>query len=258
MVERDSLENCYTRKGIRGSNPLASALCRENINERSPAAAGLRFVIKLKFEQNGKNPVPSAMDYKILFGVAAVVMSIIAYIPYVRDIFLGKTKPHAFSWFAWTFILAIVFAAQLVKGAGAGAWFSGFEVIACLFIFILAITRGAREFPLVDWFALCAALLAMYLWWLTKSPTVAIVLVSIADAIGFVPTFRKGFFYPDEETISLYALLAVGALCSIAALETYNIATLLYPASYVCTASLFVFMILLRRSQDAQKYSRTV
>ena len=37
MVERDGLENRYTRNGIEGSNPSASALCRANTNESSPA-----------------------------------------------------------------------------------------------------------------------------------------------------------------------------------------------------------------------------
>ena len=41
------------------------------------------------------------LEYKIILGVAAVLIGIAAYIAYFRNIFAGKTKPHAFSWLVW-------------------------------------------------------------------------------------------------------------------------------------------------------------
>lgn len=41
------------------------------------------------------------MDYKLIIAIIAAVLTIIAYIPYFRDIFANKTKPHLFTWLIW-------------------------------------------------------------------------------------------------------------------------------------------------------------
>lgn len=40
-------------------------------------------------------------DYKIILGLVAVVVGFVGYIPYLRDLFKGTTKPHVFSWGVW-------------------------------------------------------------------------------------------------------------------------------------------------------------
>lgn len=190
------------------------------------------------------------MDYKIILGTIAVCVSIIASALYIRNIFRGTTKPHAFSWFIWGLILAIAFAASLTEGGGAGAWFTGVGSFTCLSIAVLAFAKGTRTFPLVDWLALFAAFISLFLWWLTKTPALSVVLVSITDAIGYIPTFRKGYALPYEETAFTYILDVLGFSLSIAALSAYNISTVLYPASVAITTSFFVLMLFIRRRQS--------
>ena len=36
-------------------------------------------------------------EYKALLGIIAVILAFAGYIPYFRDLFLGKTKPHAYT-----------------------------------------------------------------------------------------------------------------------------------------------------------------
>jgi hypothetical protein len=40
-------------------------------------------------------------------GVIAVILTFAGYIPYLRDVFAGKTKPHIYSWFLWGFDVLI-------------------------------------------------------------------------------------------------------------------------------------------------------
>jgi hypothetical protein len=37
------------------------------------------------------------MDYKAYLAIGTVVLAAASYVPYFRDMFAGKTKPHAFS-----------------------------------------------------------------------------------------------------------------------------------------------------------------
>ena len=189
------------------------------------------------------------VSYKIFLGSLSIIIAIISYIPYFRNIFRGRTKPHAISWFVWGVLTTIAFVAQVVEKGGAGAWVTGFTAIVCFTIAALAFIKGERQFVLFDWLSLLAAMASLILWWLTKEPLTAVILITITDAFGFLPTFRKGYHKPDEETAITFALSGVKFLISIFALETLTLATWLFPLSLVITNGLFVVLLVVRRVQ---------
>src|SRR5258708_5494421 len=185
--------------------------------------------------------------YKIILAVVAVVIGFAAYAPYIRDVFLKTTKPHTFSWIAWGVIEVTAFFAQLSKGGGAGAWVTGASAVMVLFIAGVAFTRHDTEINLFDWTAFVGALLGIIFWKLTSKPLLAVVFVSAADALAFLPTFRKSYTKPEQETLTEYGLSVIKWVLAIVALESLNITTWLYPASLVFTNSAFVAMALIRR-----------
>jgi hypothetical protein len=188
-------------------------------------------------------------NYKIILGYIATIISFGSYIPYFISIFKGTTKPHAFSWFIWALLTAIAFAAQLTDHGGAGTWVTASTAIACFAVFALALVKGKRDFSSFDWWALASALLAVLLWYFTKNPLLSVILVTLIDALGFLPTFRKGYFDPRGEAISLYMFSTLKYILGIIALENLTVVTWLFPASLVLTNGLFVLMVLVRRSQ---------
>lgn len=189
------------------------------------------------------------LTLRLLIGYFAVAVSGVGYFVYFRDIFAGHTKPHAFSWLVWTLLTAIAFAAQITQGGGVGAWITGFSAAMSCLIFLLSIRSGWNSFPLVDWIALGVAFMAILLWNIADTPTISVVLVSSADAIGYIPTFRKGYFKPFEETVLSFALSGIKYALALIVLERYTLSTWLFPASLVLTNTLFVAMIIARRSQ---------
>ena len=186
-------------------------------------------------------------DFRVVLGLIATIIALAGYIPYFKNILTGKTKPHAFSWLIWSILTGIAFAAQVVENAGPGAWVTGFTALGCFTIFILSLFKGKRSFVLFDWFALVASLVALLLWWLTKDPTMSVILITLTDAIAFLPTFRKAFYKPYEETATTFALSGLKFFIALFALETIIISTWLYPASLVVMNWLFVALVLLRR-----------
>lgn len=184
---------------------------------------------------------------KTALGIIATVIAFYSYIPYFRDIFRGKTKPHAFSWFIWLLLTAIGFLAQISDGGGAGAWATGFTALVAFFIFLTALRHGEKEITKSDWVCLTGALLAIGVWPFTDTPLLSVILITLIDALGFIPTFRKAYKKPHEETLQTYALSAIKFAIAIVALSNYSIVTILYPASLVVMNSLFVCMLLTRR-----------
>lgn len=187
------------------------------------------------------------MNYKIVFGLVALVVSFVGYIPYFRDIFKNKTKPHVFSWLTWSLIGGIVFFAQIIEGAGAGAWVVGLGSIICATIAILAIVKGEKTITKSDWLAFIGAILGLILWRLTSNPLLAIILVTITDALAFVPSFRKAYHKPFEETLITWFFSSSKFVLALVATESYSVATVLYPASLVLSNGSFGVMLLVRR-----------
>ncbi len=195
------------------------------------------------------------MAYKIILGVIATAIGFLSYIPYFRDIFKEKTKPHAFSWLVWSVLAGIAFFAQIVKGGGAGSWVNAGTAIMCLSVFIAAIFRGEKNIKISDWLSLVGAGIGLIFWALTSNPLWAVVLVTIIDALGFIPTYHKSFYKPYEETLSTFTVSTIKYLISIIALESFNLTTWLFPASLVLTNGSFVILLLIRRKQIKALYT---
>jgi RsiW-degrading membrane proteinase PrsW (M82 family) len=188
--------------------------------------------------------------YKDLLATAAVVLTFAIFVPYIRSIRAGRTKPHAFSWIVWSLGTFVVFLAQLADRGGSGAWPTGVSGVITGYIAVLAYrARADTSITNVDWFFLAIALAALPCWFLTSNPLTAVVLLTGVDLAGFVPTFRHAFLRPHDERIGFYAFGAVRNALAISALENYSLTTVLFPAAVGIACVLFVAMVGYRRAQ---------
>ena len=187
------------------------------------------------------------MDFKITVAVVSIVLTLAGYFYYFRDIFTGKTKPHAFSWLVWGALTAIAFAGQLSDNAGPGAWVTGLTAAISFVIFALAIPKGEKEVTTSDKLNLLGAAFALLLWFVTNDPLLSVILITVVDFLGFLPTIRKSYQKPHEETLVHYVLAGLKFVLAIIALEHYSVVTWLYPASLVAANLLFVVMLVVRR-----------
>lgn len=184
---------------------------------------------------------------KEAFAVIGVSLTIIGYIPYFRDIFKGKTRPHAFTWLIWSTLTAIAFFAQLSDDGGIGSAVLGVTAFISFFIFLLALKVGRKNIATIDWLFLFAAFISMLAWGVTNDPLWSVILITAIDAIAFAPTFRKSYIDPFSETLVTYALSGIKFIFAILALSNYSTVTVLYPLSLVFANGLFVWMLIVRR-----------
>ncbi len=189
------------------------------------------------------------IEFKIILGIIAVIIGLISYFPYIRNIFRGKTKPHAYSWLVWTILTGTAFFVQILNKGGAGAWVTGLTAVFCLVVFILALKKGEKNITLSDKLSLGSAFLALLIWYLTSNPLIAVILIIIIDALGFYPTFRKSYHKPHEETAIMFFLAGLKFGIAIIALESYTPITYLFPVYLVISNWILVSMLLIRRKQ---------
>lgn len=189
------------------------------------------------------------MEYQSVFGALGVVVGIIGFAFYYVSIFRGSTKPHVFTWFTYVLVDGEVFVAQVIKGAGPGAWVVGLGVAACLGVSILSFWWGEKHITKSDWLVFAGALLGALLWILTSDPLVAVVISSIINILAVIPTIRKSYMHPKEESVSVWSLDILRYLLGLAALASFNLTTALFPAVCVIGNAVLVGTILLRREQ---------
>ena len=186
--------------------------------------------------------------YKEIISVIAISLTFIAFIPYIRSILRGETKPHAFSWIIWASVTFIIFLAQLADKGGAGAWPIGVSGIITLYVAILAyLKKSDIEITKKDWGFLIVAMTALPFWYFTSNPLWAVLILTAVDLTGFAPTFIKAYYHPYEEKLLFYFLIASRNLLAILALENYSLTTLLFPAATALACILFIQMVLNRR-----------
>lgn len=188
-------------------------------------------------------------DYKAVLGAIAVIVAFVSYVPYFRNMFAGRTKPHAFSWLVWGILNAIAFAGQTHDKGGAGSWSVGLTAAVMFFIFAVSLWLGERDIRPFDWFCLVTALLSLIPWFLTSDPLISVIIITLIDALGFAPTVRKAYKKPGQETVATFVLSVIKYGLVVAALQKYTLVTLLFPVAVGIMNALFVLMLLVRRLQ---------
>ncbi|MGE3623605.1 MAG: hypothetical protein AB7H77_07030 [Bdellovibrionales bacterium] len=185
---------------------------------------------------------------KETLGIISLLVAFVSYIPYARMTIRQAIKPHMFSWIIWGTMNAITFLAQNSRSAGPGAWATGFSAAGCFFIAVLAFRHGEKNITLGDWIAFLASLSTLPIWYATKDPLWAVLLITAINVAAFYPTLRKSWINPHEEMISQFLLSDIKHVASLLALQNYSIVTALYPAMGLVLNTGFAATVLGRRN----------
>lgn len=188
-------------------------------------------------------------NIKVFVSTVAVILTILGYIPYIRDTLKGKTTPHVYTWFIWGFVTAIAFGLQVSAGAGVGSWITLTVTILAFFVFFLGMRSGKKDITKSDTVFFLLSFMALFLWLVARQPVISVILVSTIDMLGFIPTIRKSWNKPYSETLFLYGLNSFRHALGILALQQYSIVTWLYPVTWTVANSLFSVMLIIRRRQ---------
>jgi len=184
--------------------------------------------------------------------MSSLGIGIAAYIPYWRDLLRGKTIPHPFTWLIFMIVQSIGVAGVFYGGGGwKGAVWMMLGSISCFFIFLWGLKFGQKNIQLIDILLLALAFLGIILWSVYDQPFWSIILICITDTIAYLPTFRKSYHHPEEETALAWFLFSVATVFSILALENYNFFTTTY-SSLIAVLNLLLCLFLLFRRKMLQ------
>jgi hypothetical protein len=190
---------------------------------------------------------------QIILSSLAIIISLVAYAYYIWDIWKNNIKPHPLSWFVWTVLMGIGFYIQVISGGGWSSFVLGIASSVSLFIFLYGLYVGWKEkaiqesYTRLEWWSFVGAIFILIFYLFTQNGFVSVILISIVDALGFVPTYIKTWRAPHEEQVAIYGLSAIKFIFVAFSLEVFSFETAFYPIVLVFSNGLFVIFALFRR-----------
>lgn len=187
-------------------------------------------------------------DPKLILAIIASVITAIAFAPYILDIIRKQTQPHIYTWVIWIITQGTAIAGAIIGGSKFGV----ISIIVSLFfvfiVCILSLKFGTKNITKSDTITFVAALSAIVVWWQLENPVLAVIMVSIIDGLGYIPTFRKSFEEPWTETVSFWFLMALASFLTMLAIEEYNLLTFTYMGTLtIANTALFVMLVWRRK-----------
>jgi len=185
----------------------------------------------------------------VLF-VAAGVLFIIGFVPYILAIVQKKTKPSKASWIIWASLDTITMVGMyvegsvngLILGATCGAW-----IVA-----ILALKYGTPGWTKLDMFCLAGAVLGIVLWQVFSNPVFGILTSLSVVFIGAIPTFVSAWKDPSTENKLGWTIFWISCVCAVIAIPEWTLEDAAQPLTF-CTIETTMMYILYIHSRSMKK-----
>ena len=153
----------------------------------------------------------------------AVLVSLVGYFFYLRDIFSGKTKPNLISWFIWSLAPFIGVFFQIKAGVGLSVlpiFMAG--LTSLLFIFIYLIKKnGYWKINTFDVICGIISLIALLLYIFTRNLGISILFAIISDTLAYIPTIIKSWNFPETETGVMYITGIIGNIIGLLIIKSW-------------------------------------
>lgn len=192
---------------------------------------------------------------KPLLLLTSSALTILAVLPYLRDILRGKTKPNLTSWITWSILTAIATFAAIDAGEYATAIFTAAATTSVLLVVIFGIWKKAYvKYTPLDITCQLIALMGIVLWQMLDSPEIAMLMAIAIEMVGITPTIRHAWKQPNEETWQTFAISGTASILAVLAIESYNWVSLPYPL-YLVLANYLVALIIIVRTKHVSTLS---
>jgi hypothetical protein len=187
------------------------------------------------------------IEYLILAVVIATLFSAFAYI---RAMFKGRVKPNRITWMMWAIAPLIAVAAAKSTGVGWAAMPVFMSGLSPLLIFLASFLTKKAYWKLSMFDYVCGVLsgLALFLWFVTSDPNVAIAFAIATDGLATMPTLIKAWRYPDSESVWPFITGVFGASSSLAAATLWTFSEYAFP-TYLLIANAMLLVAVSREKK---------
>ncbi len=160
---------------------------------------------------------------------------------YIYAMLKGSAKPNRITWLMWTVAPLIASAAEISSNVGLAAipvFINGFTPLL-IFLSSFAVKNGYWKVRKSDYaFGLLSAA-ALLLWYITKTPDIAILFSIAADGLAGMPTIIKAWRNPETESVWIYASGTFSAVAAYTAINAWTFSAYAFP-TYLLILNLII------------------
>lgn len=187
------------------------------------------------------------MHLIVIFGV---LVSILVSLFYAFQTLVGKVKPNKVTWLIWGCAPII----SSIASFTAGAFWPILPVFAagigpCLIFFASFFNRESYwKMERFDWICGITSLIALFLWYITKNPNIAITLSIVSDFLAALPTLIKGWKFPHTENEFVFLGSLISSSTSFTQIHNITFTNMAF-SIYLMMISLILFIVVALRKK---------
>lgn len=181
---------------------------------------------------------------KGILSVVAGLLALAGFVPYIRAILRGKTKPAKASWIIWAGLDTITIAGMYAKDALSGQIIG--TVIGTWAVAVLMLKYGTPGWTRLDKLCLIGAVLGIALWLLFSSPTLGIIISLGVIFVGSIPTFTSAWKDPSREDKLTWAIFWISSVCASLAIPKWTLADAAAPVTFFTVQTIMLYILYVR------------
>jgi hypothetical protein len=176
-----------------------------------------------------------------VLSLIAGVLFVLAFLPYIRAIVKGQTKPAKASWIIWATLDTITLAGMMAKDAVNGQIIGA--VMGATTVAILSFIYGKPGWTKLDKFCLAGAALGITLWQVFDSPTLGIVTSLSVVFLGSFPTFKGAYENPEQEDRTAWTIFWLSCVAAVLAVPTWDLDNASQPITFFAIESIMMWLL---------------
>lgn len=162
-------------------------------------------------------------------GIAAGILALAAFIPYVSAILKKQTRPSRTTWVIWAIQDILTLASYYASGAKETLWVPAGFVIGASTIALLSLKYGEKTWNKLDIACVIAAGASILIWPLMQSALVVMLINLFMGAVGAIPTLKKAWRDPASENKLTWLLFVISCVFNLLAVKEWKFAIAIYP-----------------------------
>lgn len=183
------------------------------------------------------------MDKLLL--VLILVFGFASYIVGLKEMLTGKYSPSVFSRVVWLLLAIISFAGVVVShSTSASTLLAGVFLVGNTAICITSFSKGSREIGKLEYVCLGILVISGVVWLVYKAPLVSLSISLFAHLVGAVPTYKRVWRKPANESAGFWSLFFIASVLSVAASWGEPLKLIIFPIYFVLFDGSMTFLSL--------------
>ena len=158
------------------------------------------------------------MEATKVLALVSLLIYLIAFGLYNRQIISGHSKPNPATWGLWVFLAFLNSASYSVM---TGDWVKAMTTyagcVAMSVTFLFALKKGKfAKLSSFDWSLMSLGFLSILIWWIKRDAMYANLLLQVSVILSFIPTYRWVWHDPRNERPLPWLLFSFGYCFAVA------------------------------------------